>query len=137
MAHSPDHPHATSLLENFLETVGNDRYELEVGQATNAKRFVDSFRILLEEKYGVPPSEGGPFSAFWQKVGTRAEHYHAPRSSDFHSLVRMEEDAHLEQDMTNLIQEYDRILRSDIETTTSPTIGKLQTRFGSEEMHGL
>lgn len=137
MAHSLNHSQATGLLQNFLETVGNDRHETEVDQATNARRFVDSFRILLEEKYGVPPSEKDHFSAFWQKVGARAERYHAPRSSNFHSLVRMEEDVHLEQDMTDLIQEYDRILRSDIETAPNPTIGKLQTRFRSEEMRGL
>lgn len=137
MVHSLDHSQATGLLQNFLETVGNDRHETAVDQATNAKRFVDSFKILLEEKYGVPPSEEGPFSTFWQKVRIRAEHYHAPRSSDFHSLIRMEEDVRLEQDIIALIQEYDLILRSDVETASNPTIGKLRTRFGHEEMRGL
>lgn len=137
MAYSLDHSQATGLLQNFLETVGNDRHEPEINQATKAKRFVDSFKILLEEKYGVPPSEEGPFSAFWRKVEIRAKQYHSPRSSDFHSLIRMEEDVHLEQDMLDLIQEYDHILHSNLETVHNPTIGKLQTHFGSKEMHGL
>ena len=137
MAHSLDHSQPTKLLQNFLETVGNDRHEEGVNQKTNVRRFVDSFKILLEEKYGVPPSERGSFSALWQKVEARAGRYHAPRSSDFHSITRMEEDVRLEQDVLNLIQEYDRILHSDVETPHNPTIGKLRTRFGSEEMHGI